>query len=73
MRRKTAADDKVPLRYARKIFYSGGLYLFANLVPGNYMVEIVSKDQTAMASTQLISANAGAVPSSSTLIFAAAT
>ena len=36
-----------------------GAYLFKGLDPGNYIVEIVSTDQTALASTSLISANAG--------------
>jgi hypothetical protein len=36
-----------------------GAYLFKGLDPGNYIVEIVSTDQTSLASTSLISANAG--------------
>jgi hypothetical protein len=36
-----------------------GAYSFKGLDPGNYVVEIVSPDQTPLASTNLISANAG--------------
>jgi hypothetical protein len=36
-----------------------GAYSFKGLDPGNYIVEIVSTDQTSLAATNLISANAG--------------
>jgi len=36
MRRKTAHDDRVALRYARKILYSGGLYLLVMPNGGRY-------------------------------------
>jgi hypothetical protein len=36
-----------------------GSYAFKGLEPGNYIVEIVSTDQTSLAATNLISANAG--------------
>jgi hypothetical protein len=36
-----------------------GGYAFKGLDPGNYIVEIVSTDQTSIAATNLISANAG--------------
>jgi hypothetical protein len=36
-----------------------GAYLFNGLDPGSYVVEIVSTDQTSLAATNLISANAG--------------
>jgi hypothetical protein len=36
-----------------------GAYTFKGLDPGNYIVEIVSNDQTAIAATNLINANAG--------------
>jgi hypothetical protein len=36
-----------------------GAYSFKGLDPGNYIVEIVSTDQTSIAATNLISANAG--------------
>jgi hypothetical protein len=36
-----------------------GAYTFKGLDPGNYIVEIVSNNQTALAATNMISANAG--------------
>ena len=36
-----------------------GAYTFKGLDPGNYIVEIVSNNQTTLAATNLISANAG--------------
>jgi hypothetical protein len=36
-----------------------GAYTFKGLEPGNYVVEIVSNNQTTLAATNLISANAG--------------
>jgi hypothetical protein len=36
IRSSTAADDRTPLRYARKVFYSGGLYLLLMPNGGRY-------------------------------------
>ena len=35
-RKRTAADDTAPLRYPRKVFYNGGLYLLVMPNGGRY-------------------------------------
>jgi hypothetical protein len=53
------------VRYGRivgsSLTNSEGAYTFKGLDPGNYIVELVSVDQTPLAATNLINANAGEI------------
>jgi hypothetical protein len=52
-------DARVGRIVERLVTDQVGAYSFKGLDPGNYIVEIVSTDQTPLAATNLISVNAG--------------